>query len=384
MSFLSTIPPPIRIIGLTVAGLLLLQLSRYAGGLTVVVAVVLWALVLLSWLYATGLIPAIANVPGLGPAAVWLTAPQSRVRTGVSPSGGGGGTATSVASQSITPPPTAARDLNDEERSALFNQALASIESLRGIEGPLSEINNLIALARAQRARGRSGLGVSAPGVLLLLGGPRGTGKSELASQLGRLFCGLGVIQSDRLVRARQGDFAAGYGANIRESIGTLALAALDGTLLFEDADWFTDSDRVLQTSPGLEAGETLLRVAEEYPGRLFVVMTLSSAKLNSLANDPRHRAWHGKLFVRAIQFEHLSDEVLLDLLIANLQSQGYALDDSAMRTARLRIRDARSEAGQEFDNLIAVRKIVNESIQRVAVRAPDSTVMTADDLRDE
>jgi Mrp family chromosome partitioning ATPase len=104
-----------------------------------------------------------------------------------------------------------------------------------GLDGVFAEIDELVA-ARAGR------ISPLAPATLVLLVGPRGTGKSSVALALAAKLHRAGARNSDRIVAigpAELHGLGGSYGPSEDglKAVGDRIQAALDGTLLIDDLD---------------------------------------------------------------------------------------------------------------------------------------------------
>jgi hypothetical protein len=149
-----------------------------------------------------------------------------------------------------------------------------------------------------------------APATLVLLVGPRGTGKSSVTLGLAAKLRRAGALSSDRIVAIGPTELhglGGSYGPSedARRTVGDRIQAALDGMLVIDDLDWLAAA---AGGQAAAEVGERLLAVARRYPGRLFVVGTGSPAVIGRL--DPANR-WLRHLHVRRIDFSALDAAAL-------------------------------------------------------------------------
>jgi SpoVK/Ycf46/Vps4 family AAA+-type ATPase len=246
-----------------------------------------------------------------------------------------------------------------------------------GLDGVVAEIDELVA-ARASR------ISPVAPATLVLLVGPRGTGKSSVALALAAKLHQARARNSDRIVAigpAELPGLGGSYGPSEDglKAISDRIQASLDGTLLIDDLDW-------LATASGgaaAELGNRLLAVARRYPGRLFVIGTGSAAAVGRL--DPAN-LWLGQLNVRRIDFPPLGTPALQEIFRRLLEDKGLRLAAGADRAVQIQIEERRAQGGDEFDNAYAIRRLVDDVLYSHGLRirgAPEQTpIVTADDVR--
>jgi hypothetical protein len=353
-------------------------LTRWLGGLSVPLAVLLWCAVGIGiWRADGGLTwadryPAATRVlDRFAPRFVMTLAPASPVAGSIATPGEPSSTAAAPVS-SETPvgnPPSTRITAPDVSRFV-------------GLDDVFAEINQLV-MARVNR------IGTIAPATIVLLVGPRGTGKSSVALALASELRIAGALGTDRIVPVGPMEtpgLGGAYGpsdaamAGLSDHIQT----AIDGVLLIDDLDW-------LAGAPGgqaaMDVGSRLLDVARRHPRRLFVIGTGSRAAISRL--DPGNR-WLGQFNVRRIDFPPLSAAALRDILLRLLEEKGLSLAAGADRAVDIQIEERRTQAGEEFDNAHAIRRLVDDVLHSHGLRvhsysglpAEERCIVTADDVR--
>jgi hypothetical protein len=364
------LPFPIRLAGMFLAVMALIWLTRWLGGISVLVALLLWCAIGIGLLHASGRLAWVDRYPW--PARILDGfAPRLSMSTPV-PATASPARATAAAS----PRPGEAR-----ERAAPPAPPVAvDLSRLIGLEDVFGDIDQLVD-ARASR------ISLVAPATLVLLVGPRGTGKSSVAVALASKLHRADARGSDRIVvigPAELPGLGGSYGPSEDglKAISDRIQASLDGTLLIDDLDW-------LATASGgaaAELGNRVLAVARRYPGRLFVVGTGSAAAVSRL--DPANR-WLGQLNVRRIDFPPLGTPALQEIFGRLLEEKGLRLAAGADRAVQIQIEERRAQGADEFDNAYAIRRLVDDVLYshglrlRGAPASPEQTpIVTADDVR--
>lgn len=359
--FWRDLPFPVQILLGIVGGVALFQLFSHLGWLLVALAVLLWALVLAGLGYALGwLRPQGPQV--LVTALVRLTGGQAGAAG--APRSGPAASAGSRAPGLRSPPGAVPPDQAERER--LLTGVQAALGELQGVDRAKEQLNQLVEKVKAQRNRGASGFGTDAPGVVILITGPRGVGKTSLARQLGPLFCGLGAIPSPNTVEAGPAELSPRLGGSVVERVRALAGRALDAVLLLDDMDWMVTGDA--SGLAGADLGPTLTAVALANPGRLLVAMTMSRGAADRVQKDPERGAWLRKLLDRRIDFDPLPPEVLADLLKVQVERRHHRLLPAAEQRAVRLLKRMAGEA--DFDNATAVRRLADDLMQHAAARA--------------
>jgi hypothetical protein len=177
-----SLPFPIRLAGIFLAVMALISLTRWLGGISVLVALLLWCAICIGLLHAGGRLAWVDRYPW---AARILDdfAPRLSMSTPVS------------ATASPAPTTAAARPRPGEvrERAPPPAPPIAVDTSFVGLDDVLGDIDELVD-ARA------GGISLVAPATLVLLVGPRGTGKSSVALGLAAKLHRAGARNNDRIV----------------------------------------------------------------------------------------------------------------------------------------------------------------------------------------
>jgi hypothetical protein len=364
-----SLPFPVRLAGIFLGGMALIWLTRWLGSISVLVALLLWCAIVIGLMHASGRLGWVDRYP-------WA----ARILDGFAPRLSMSTPVPATASPAPTTAAAPPRPGETRERPPPPAPPVAvDLSRFVGLDGVFAEIDELVA-ARAGR------ISPVAPATLVLLVGPRGTGKSSvaLAAKLHRA----GARNSDRIVAigpAELPGLGGSYGPSedVLKAVSDRIQASLDGTLLIDDLDWLAAA---AGGQAAAELGTRLLAVARRYPGRLFVIGTGSAAAVGRL--DPANR-WLGQLNVRRIDFPPLGTPALQNIFGRLLEEKGLQLANGADRAVQIQIEERRAQGGDEFDNAYAIRRLVDDVLyshglrMRGAPAPPEQTpIVTADDVR--
>jgi len=363
-----SLPFPLRLAGIFLAGMAMIWLTRWLGAISVLVAFVLWCAVGIGLLHASGRLAWMDRYPA-----------AARILEGFAPRLAMALPASVLATASAAAPPRAAE--TREQPPPPAPPVAVDLSGYVGLDGVCADIDELV-VTRTGRIR------PLAPATLVLLVGPRGTGKSSVALALAGKLHRAGASGSDRIVAISPTELhglGGSYGPSedVLRGISDRIQAALDGTLLIDDLDWLAAA---AGGQAAAEVGERLLAVARRYPGRLFVIGTGSPAVIARL--DPANR-WLRHLYVRRIDFPPLDTAALQDIFGRLLGEKGLRLAPGADRAVQIQIEERRTQGAEEFDNAHAVRRLVDDVLYSHGLRmrgAPASperaSIVTAEDVR--
>jgi hypothetical protein len=364
-----SLPFPIQMAGIFLAGMAMIWLTSWLGGFSVLVAVLLWCAVGIGLLHAGGRLAWVDRYPV---AARILEGFAPRLAIALSVAG------PATASAAAPPRPAETRDRPPPPAPPVA----VDLSRLIGLDGVFADIDELVA-TQARR------ISPVAPATLVLLVGPRGTGKSSVALALAGKLHRAAARGSDRIVAISPTELhglGASYGPSedVLRGISDRIQAALDGTLLIDDLDWLAAGSG---GQAAAEVGNRLLAVARRYPGRLFVIGTGSGGAISRL--DPVNR-WLGQLNVRRIDFPPLDTAALQNIFGRLLEERGLRLAPGADRAVQIQIEERRTQGGDEFDNAYAIRRLVDDVLHSHSLRmhgapaSPEQTppIVTAEDVR--
>ena len=269
MGVLKSIPLPLRIAALALLGLLIYGLLGSAlSPLLVPLAIVLWSLSLLAWMYDQGWLNPIARVPGFSNFFSFMT---NRSQVMAQP-----------ANRDQTAPPG---ELDDADRRKLYQAARENLAALRGNEDARDQIFQRI--LEPARANPDNPFASNAPAAIVFIAGPRGIGKTTTAQAIAQLLVGAGAIKTAKIVTVRPTDLRGGEFSSAIELSRAKAKAARGGTLLIDDAEWLLSPDPYGgHSSPGLDFGITLVDLMRQWPGETLVICTLDEQSLGRLKED--------------------------------------------------------------------------------------------------
>jgi hypothetical protein len=353
-------------------------LTRWLGGTLVPVAILLWCAVGLGvWRADRGLAWA-DRYPRITRALDHF-APRLVVRLTPTPSATASSQAESGSADDVSTEPSGETPAGS---SASGTYVAPDLSRFVGLDDVFAEINQLVT-ARAGR------IATLAPATLVLLIGPRGTGKSSVARVLAAELGAAGALETGRIVPLGSLEIpglAGAYGPSdaATSDLSDRIQASVDGVLLIDDLDWLAGA---AGGPAATEFGNRLLAVAHRYPRRLFVIGTGSAAAASRL--DPGNR-WLGQLHVRRIDFPPLSVAALRNIFLRLLDEKGLSLAAGAERAVDIQIGERRTQAGDNFDNAHAARRLVDDVLHSHGLRvhndktlpAEERDIVTADDVR--
>lgn len=339
---LNAIPLPLRIATLFLLVLAAFALARnVSGSLIQVLAMLLWIVTMVVWMYDQGWLNPLARVPGISTFLAYMS--NRSALSGPS----------ETANPSSQPPPG---ELNSADRQRVFELATQSLNALRG--NLLTKDLIQQKLIDPAQENPSSPFSANAPAMIVFLVGPKGVGMTTAAEAIAQLLTGVGAIKTAKIVTVREIDLRSSSSVELANAKAT---AARGGSLVIDDADWLIsqNEDQYSPGNPGVDFGLTLLDAISKNPGQTLILATMSEDAYKALKEDKSHTRWLNKLTTRELFFDHLEDEDLFDVFLEYLNANNWALgDDKVAKNVKKLLATLRVERESEFENTTTCRRL--------------------------
>lgn len=267
---------------------------------------------------------------------------------------------------------SATREDPDEYRGAI-----KELNGLIGLSTVKHEIETLANLVRVQKMREAHGLSVPTMSLHLVFTGNPGTGKTTVARLLGRIYKGLGVLESGHVVEVDRRDLVAGYvGQTAIKTMGVIS-KSLGGVLFIDEA--YTLSRQSSENDFGQEAIDTLLKAMEDNRDRLVVVVAGYSELMKEfIESNPGLQS----RFNKYIDFPDYSAEELITIFGKFVAQNQYLLTPEAEQEVRKILEREQRESGGKCANARLVRNVFEIALEHQANRVALVTLPNDDDLQ--
>lgn len=261
-------------------------------------------------------------------------------------------------------------DPTPEARARELEAALTELAGLVGLAEVKSEVDRLVDLLAVQARRRAAGKKVPEMGLHLVFVGPPGTGKTTVARLIGRIYRGLGVLDSGHLVETDRAGLVAGYVGQTAIKVDAIVQRALDGVLFVDEAYALgVGGDHDF----GHEAIAALLKRMEDERERLAAILAGYDAPMQRLLDsNPGLRS----RFPTILQFSAYTAQELAEIFRRMAGKYDYTLSSTADTRLIEVCATMVARQGPNFGNAREVRNLFEDAVAAHAQRAADDATV--------
>jgi len=262
--------------------------------------------------------------------------------------------------------------LSREQRQREFEQAMEELDQLTGLDPVKKDIRELVDFIKIQGQRKRHQLATSQVSLHTVFEGNPGTGKTTVARILGRVFCGLGLLDQGHTVETDRSGLVAQYAGQTGPRTHERVDEAMQGVLFIDEAYSLISEDG--QDAFGVEAVQALLKRMEDDREHLIVVLAGYPDPMQQLL---RSNPGLSSRFQRTFTFPDFSAVELLKIFGRMCKENHYRLTAEAKKKLfasfqyRIKCKD------QHFGNGRLARNVFERAIRRQASRLVDVAPIT-------
>lgn len=268
-----------------------------------------------------------------------------------------------------------AEKADTEEKKPDFDELMAQLDSLVGLDDVKKDIKNLMNLVKVRRLRKENGLPSPPMSLHMVFMGNPGTGKTTVARIISGLYAAIGVLEKGQLIEVDRSGLVAGYVGQTALKTQEVIKSALGGVLFIDEAYSLASGG---ENDFGREAIETILKAMEDHRDELIVVVAGYNGPMEKFINsNPGLQSRFNKYFY----FHDYNGEQLLYIFKGQCKKNGYALTEEAEAEAKAMFEELYENRGENFGNGRDVRNVFEDTVVRQSNRVAALDAPTKDDL---
>lgn len=268
-----------------------------------------------------------------------------------------------------------AEQAKPKEEKPSFDELMAQLESLVGLDEVKKDVKNLVNLMKVRKLRQENDLPVPPMSLHMVFMGNPGTGKTTVARLVSGLYAAIGVLSKGQLVEVDRSGLVAGYVGQTALKTQEAIKSALGGVLFIDEAYSLSSGG---ENDFGREAIETILKAMEDHRDDLIVIVAGYDEPMQKfLSSNPGLESRFNKYFY----FPDYTGEQLLTIFKNQCQKNSYTLSPEAEEAAKALFDRLYQQRDDNFGNGRDVRNCFEDMIVRQSNRVAAMEAPTKEDL---
>lgn len=264
------------------------------------------------------------------------------------------------------------KSLTPQERQDKYDEAMNELDELIGLDPIKQDVKQLVDFLKMQAHRQEHGLATAQVSLHTVFEGNPGTGKTTVARILGRIFCGLGILDKGHTFETDRSGLVAEFVGQTGPKTHRRIDDALHGVLFVDEA--YSLKKEHGQDAFGEEALQAMLKRMEDDRDRLVVVLAGYPEPMHQLL---RSNPGLSSRFQRTFSFPDYSAMELLQIFHHMCKQNDYRLTKETKEKLYVGFYKAVEEKDEHFGNARLARNVFELAIRRQASRLVNSAPLT-------
>ena len=251
----------------------------------------------------------------------------------------------------------AADDIPREDKKELTPEAVfAELNELIGMEKVKVAVRELYDTIKINREMEKLGQKPKKPEIHIALTGNPGTGKTTVARILGKLFCSMDLLSSDKVIETDRSKIVAKFVGHTAQNVQRLCDDATGGILFIDEVYTLATDDF------GREASDTLMKRMEDDRGKFIVVVAGYENKMREWMATNEGLS---SRFTHHIHIDDYNPRELCELFNLFAKKEGLALTEGAQNLCGQIIERVWQKRSNDFANGRTIRKLFDSVVRK-------------------
>lgn len=278
-----------------------------------------------------------------------------------------------------------------KDREEVLKQTLQELNSLIGLDDVKVQINMICKKIMFDKKRmdllkKNSSIEenkiVNQASYHFVFSGNPGTGKTTVARMFGKIFYGLGILETGQLIETDRSGLVGEYIGSTAQKTQEMIKKAMGGVLFIDEAYSLYSPGGTAQDF-GMEAIDTLVKAVEDNRDKFIVIL---AGYKDEMKNLMKANPGLESRFTKFVNFPDYSEKELLQIAEKIAEENAYSLSDDGKQAFLSKIR--KSMVDDRFGNARTVRNIVNSAFEHKAYNTDlaqlsieEITILNAEDF---